>query len=71
MDTRKILEQLRSEQERINKAIQALEGLDSGASRSSYSAGRRRRRRLSAEARRRISLAQKKRWAAQKKQSSS
>jgi len=67
MDTRKILDQLRSERERIEKAIQALEGLDASSGRTISSTGRKRRR-LSAEARRRISLAQKKRWAAQKRQ---
>ncbi len=67
MDTQKILTQLRSERERIDKAIQALESLN-GASAGRGSTRGRGRRRLSAEARRRISLAQKKRWAAQKKQ---
>jgi hypothetical protein len=68
MDTSKILIQLRSERERIDKAIQALESLDKTSSRHSNAPTGRKRRRLSAEARRRISQAQKKRWAAQKKQ---
>jgi len=69
MDTSKILVQLRSERERIDQAIQALESLDGVSTRrTSNSAGGRKRRRLRAEARRRSSQAQKKRWAAQKKQ---
>jgi hypothetical protein len=69
MDTSKILVQLRSERERIDQAIQALESLDGiSTRRTANPAGGRKRRRLSAEARRRISQAQKKRWAAQKKQ---
>jgi hypothetical protein len=60
-----ILTQLRSERERLNQAIAALEGISSngGSSRPS-------KRVLSAKARRRIAAAQKKRWAKWKKQHS-
>ena len=66
MDTEQILEALRAERQRIDKAIAAL----GGGSRAGRSAlGRRGPRHMSAEARRRISEAQKRRWAAQRKKS--
>ena len=70
MDLRSIVEQLKSERDRIDEAITALEGVKTQTGRATKTAGKRRigrKRRLSAEARRRISEAQKKRWARQRK----
>jgi len=68
LDTEQILEALRAERQRIDKAIAAL----GGSSRTGRSApGRRGPRHMSAEARRRISEAQKRRWAEQRKKSKS
>ena len=70
MDISHIVEQLKSERDRLNEAIAALEGVKApgGGRRRSAAKGRGRgRRHMSAEARRRISEAQKKRWARQKK----
>ncbi|HZQ17808.1 MAG TPA: hypothetical protein VFA90_03725 [Terriglobales bacterium] len=71
------LQQLRDERkqaqvqlEKLDQAIAVIEGL-SGGSATSRSVGRRGGRTLSAEARRRISEAQRARWAARKKQSGS
>jgi len=55
-----ILDQLQSQRDRVNAAIAALKG---GSGRRPG----REHRTLSAEARRKISQAQKKRWAAQKR----
>ena len=73
MDLQSIVEQLKSERDRINQAIAALEGVRTPVGRAARTArkGHARRRRLSAEARRRISEAQKKRWAHQRKQKKS
>jgi len=74
MDLRSILEQLKSERDRISQAITALEGVNTPTGHATKPAGKRRgsgKRRLSAEARRRISEAQKKRWARQRKQKKS
>jgi len=60
----RILQALREELDRIQRAIAALEGSDAGL-RSGRRKGR--KRRLSAAARKRISEAQKARWAKQKK----
>jgi hypothetical protein len=59
MDTAAIIAQLEEERDRINQAIAHLNGSNRNH------AGR--KRHMSAEARRKISLAQKRRWAAQKK----
>lgn len=70
MDTSQILEQLKSERDRLNQAIAALESVKTpaGVSRRAAARGRGRGgRRMSSEARRRISEAQKKRWARQRK----
>lgn len=70
MDLRSIVEQLKSERDQLNAAIAALEGVNTPTGRVTKTAGKRRgrgRRRLSGEARRRISEAQKKRWARQRK----
>jgi len=72
MDISQILEQLKSERDRLNEAIAALEGVKTpaGSRKRAAAKGRgRARRRMSAEARRRISEAQKRRWARQRKQS--
>jgi len=63
---------LSAERERIDRAIAALEGgsspkRTSAASATSDGSQPRKRRHMSAEARRRISEAQKKRWAKQMK----
>ncbi len=63
MDTAEIIEALEAERERLDTAISALQGSRYGRPRGK---GRRGTRTLSAEARRKISLAQKKRWKAQK-----
>ena len=70
MDIGSIVEQLKSERDRLNAAIAALEGVDTRRGRAKQTPGQRRaphKRRLSAEARARISEAQKKRWARQRK----
>jgi hypothetical protein len=70
LDTEQIIAALRAERERIDKAIAALGGGNTRAVR--ISSGRRRGpRHMSAEARRRISEAQKRRWAEQRKKSKS
>lgn len=69
MDISQILEQLKSERDRLNQAIAALESVKTPAGVSRRAARGRGRdgRRMSSEARRRISEAQKKRWARQRK----
>ncbi len=74
MDTRKILADLKSERDRIDAAIKAIESLNSvdhaigrrTAETMPMAAPRRRRPRLSAAARKRLSEMMKKRWAAGK-----
>lgn len=69
MDLSLIIEQLKEERDRLNEAIAALQGASRPAvAKQGGALGRRGRRRLSAEARRRISAAQKARWARQRKQ---
>lgn len=60
MDTEQIIQELKAERIRLDAAINALQ---SGGSRTSRSKGRRGPRHMTAEARRRISEAQKRRWA--------
>jgi hypothetical protein len=70
MDISQIVEQLKSERDRLNDAISALESVKTpagGRGRAAAKGRGRGGRRMSAEARRRISEAQKKRWARQKK----
>jgi hypothetical protein len=82
MDVQEIIAQLRTETERLNQAIAALEGVSSGQgttkSRASTktvtavkmrqtSPGKKAGGGMSPEARKRISEAMKKRWAAQRK----
>ena len=71
MDTEQIINALRAERERIDKAIAVLQGSSRGGSTSSGRRGRRGPRHMSAEARKRISEAQKRRWAAQRKKAKS
>ena len=69
LDTEQIIAALKAERQRIDKAIAALGG---GGFRGARSAqGRRGPRHMSAEARKRISEAQKRRWAEQRKKSKS
>jgi hypothetical protein len=72
LDTERIISLLKDERERIDRAIAALEGgrspkRTSGASVTSGGSQPRKRRHMSAKARKRISEVQKKRWAAQRK----
>ena len=69
MQIRQVLVQLREQRDRIQAAITALSGLAGpsiGGTATSID-GRRKRKPLSAEARRKIGDAQRKRWAARKK----
>jgi len=63
MDTQQIISALREEKDRLEQAISALEGTGSHG----VGGARRGRRRLSAAAKRRISIMMKKRWAERKK----
>jgi hypothetical protein len=63
MDTASIVTALEAERDRLNSAITALQGQGGGLRRPANGI----RRTLSASARKRISEAQKKRWAASKK----
>ncbi len=75
MDIRRILAELRAERDRIAQAITAIESLNSAGRRigrrgrgaQATEAKPRRRRRMSAAARKRISAMMKARWAARKK----
>lgn len=74
MDLQNILHQLRQQRSQLDAAINALEGTSSAARRgrppkSASSMTSRKPRRLSAEARARISAAQRARWAKQKRES--
>jgi len=68
MKTNDILSTLRGERDRIDRAIEILEGI-AGNHRGSGSAGpgRRKREKLSAAAKRRISAGMRASWAARKK----
>jgi len=73
MDTSSILKDLRTERDRIDRAISALEGLNGTGTLRATAPGAepvttktRGRRRMSAAGRRRISEAAKKRWAERK-----
>ena len=68
MDTNKILAELRTERNRIERAIAAIEGLNSSGHRQAVRAPKaarkqRRRSRMSAATRRRLSRLLKQRWA--------
>jgi hypothetical protein len=69
VDTAAIIGELEAERNRLNSAIDALQGSTSGRGRGRAEAKRTngRKRHLSAAARKRISDAMKKRWAARKK----
>ncbi len=62
-----ILGELKAERDRLDRAIAALEGAARGVA-APAKRGRRRRRHMSAEARRKIGAAMKKRWAERKRQ---
>jgi hypothetical protein len=64
MDTQAIISELETERDRLETAIAALHGRKRGPGKPSTNG---RKRRLSASGRKRISEAQKKRWAAIKK----
>ena len=64
MNITAILEQLRSEREKIQNAINALEGIGTS---EKPRRGRKPGRHMSADARRRIGLAMKRRWAERKR----
>jgi hypothetical protein len=68
MDTAAILAELTAERDRLDQAIAALRGKGNTRTVTGKPDGRRGKRRLSAAARKRISDAQKKRWAERKKQ---
>ncbi len=72
MDTAAIIAELEANRDRLDKAIAALKGgirsRGKGYEAATPVNGRKLRRRLSAEARKRISDAMKKKWAARKKQ---
>jgi len=67
MNTSEIVSSLRSQRDRIDAAISALEGSGNRGGRTALTGKRRSGRRMSAAARRKISLAQRKRWAKQKR----
>ena len=74
MDIQNILNDLRRERERLDKAIAALEGTDGGRRRGRpVGSGNksRTRRHMSAAARKRISEMMKQRWAERKRKSKS
>jgi hypothetical protein len=67
MDTRQILSQLHAERNRIDRAIAAIEAIQSDStSRASAGSTRRRRSRMSPAGRKRLSELMKKRWASGK-----
>ena len=65
MDTKQILSQLHAERNRIDRAIAAIEGIHSDGG-SPAAPGKRRRSRMSAAGRKRLSELMKKRWASGK-----
>lgn len=72
MNIQSILADLKSERERIDRAISALEGIGGrgpGRPAGKTGAGRRGRRHMSASARKRISEMMKLRWAERKRKS--
>lgn len=68
MDTKQILTQLHAERNRIDRAIAAVEAIhsDGGSRPASASPHKRRRSRMSAAGRKRLSELMKKRWASGK-----
>ena len=67
MNTSEIVSSLRSQRDRIDAAINALEGSGTRGGKTARTGKRPGGRRMSAAARRKISLAQRKRWAKQKR----
>ena len=67
MKTNDILSTLRGERDRIDRAIEILEGLSRNDKGGSAGPGRRKREKLSAAAKRRISAGMRASWAARKK----
>jgi hypothetical protein len=68
LDTNSIIAELEAERDRLNSAIEALSGRQAKRlTQSGKPDGRRRKRTLSAAARKRIGEAMKKRWAERKK----
>ncbi len=65
-DIGSIVDQLKAERDRISRAIDALEAVNGTANRT-RGIGRRKRRKMSAEARAKIAAAQRARWAKQKR----
>jgi hypothetical protein len=68
MDTEKIIDALKAERERIDRAIGVLDGSSRGGTGRRRGGGRRGPRHMSAEARARIAAAQRRRWAKVKAQ---
>jgi hypothetical protein len=72
LDTQSIIVELEAERDRLNSAIAALQGSRRNTGRGEATApptnGRKDKRRMSAAARKKISDAQKARWAKQKKE---
>jgi len=66
VDINGILSSLRTERDKLDRAIAALEGAASGLSRVSRAPARRKQGKLTSEWRRRISEAMKRRWAARR-----
>jgi hypothetical protein len=65
MNTERILSELRSERDRLNQAIAAIEGITSDGARRQPRTGAKRVRRggISAAGRKRLSMLMKRRWA--------
>jgi hypothetical protein len=72
MNIKRILQELKSERDRLSTAIEALEGGHTGraAAPTTRRVAKRRKRRLTPEGRRRISEMMKKRWAERRKKAS-
>jgi hypothetical protein len=68
MDTALIIAELTAQRDRLNQALAALRGSRNARTATGKPDGRRRKRTLSASARRKIGEAMKKRWAERKKQ---
>jgi hypothetical protein len=71
LDTDAIIAELEAERDRLNNALAALQGRQTkGLTLSGKPDGRRRKRHMSAAARKKIGQAMKKRWAERKKKKS-
>jgi len=72
MNIKRILQELKSERDRLTTAIDALEGgrVIRAVAPSTKRVGRRRKRKLTPEGRRRLSEMMKKRWAERRKKAS-